>query len=308
MESAMRYHAIITLGVVLVGARLLFSFPTPEKPLAHGSSHGAPMALDSAEHSELARVQPQRGRTPVNHAMGSALDPDVPCAVAAAPEEGEFTFNMRARGTVFGFDGKPIPRSKLGFELQGDGERTPTAYCTCNAQGEFDVPVGAGTWQVLYAGEPGAKGGRLILETVTIQEGADSAYFDFYLPGDRSLAGSLFRDDQDLAHLVIEVFDQTAPSTPVATAYCSTNNKAHASYLASLEEVGHDVPPPMHSPGRGRFEISGLAPAHYQLRAYMDVGKKFYVWHDFEVTGSDYEFPPITLAQSDFLSRREIVY
>ncbi len=232
-------------------------------------------------------------------------------SVEAAPLEPKgdtFQFRLRARGTLFDFDGQPVPRGRIGFELEADQDRIPTAYGNCDAQGQFDLPIGPGTWQVVYAGEPGHQGGRLALTQITVQDSAESAYFDFYLPGSRQVAGAVFREDQDHAHLELEIFDLADPSQPVATAFCSTNEASHAEYLAALEHPDQDAPPAAHSPGRGRFEIAGLPPGHYQLRAYMDIGKKYYVWHNFDVTGSDYEFPPVAVEQRDFLAHAEIQY
>ncbi len=303
----MRFRILAVTAVLLAAVWSTSRAPMPEAAVQNKTQRAAPITPTSIEPDALSQPSDQPPRVALLRQPGGT--PPAPDGTEDSPaDDAKFQFNLHARGTLFDFDGKPVPRGRIGFELDADLDRTPTAYCTCNANGEFDLPIGAGTWRVVYAGEPGHQGGRLALESVTIQDGAESAYFDFYLPGTRQIAGSVFREDQDRAHLVLEVFDLAAPEHPVATAYCSTNNASHEEYLASLSRDDDNLPPQGHSPGRGRFEISGLPPGHYQLRAYMDVGKRFYVWHDFDVTGSDYEFPPVAVQQRDFLAHAEIEY
>ena len=296
--------------LVLAGVLIALVFPWNGGAGVGATVTRGPSRPSHEDGFELDALRVEVGlRTPAAPASGVSTDDretrDEPNSI---DDQGP-RLDMVVRGTLFSHEATPVPRAKIGFELSNGAERTTAVYGLCNQRGEFEMNIGAGTWTVLHAGQSGASGfGRVVLGTVTIQSGGDSAYFDFYLPGDRSLAGAFSRPDRDLAFLEVEIFDVVDLLRPVARAHCTTNEEAHDEYLRALEVSDHDVPPPAHSPGRGRFEVSGLAPAYYEIRVYMDVQKRFYVSGQVDLTGSDHECLPVEVEQADFLRRKRLIW
>jgi hypothetical protein len=234
----------------------------------------------------------------VEHAMEPGL-PEV--AFESATEAIEFGTVV---GAVFDYDGEPIPRARIAFEGSEPGGCTHTA----EEEGQFRVSLPAGIWTIYYIGSPQTEErGWIAMGAVEVPANQE-AYLDLYLPGNRRLMGGFRRSDMDMVLLEVELYDLRDPNRVVAKTLCGTNNAEHAAWLESLEYEleDQDVPPPALSQGVGRFELEALPPAYYEIRVYMDIGKRFYVRAEVDLTDADFEFEPVSLEEADFLGRKTL--
>jgi hypothetical protein len=273
-----------------------------------------------------------------------ATEPPSPdAALESAAESIEFGFVV---GTIFDYDGEPIPRGMILFERSGPGMGTEMA----DDEGQYRISLPTGIWIAYYLGRPHTdEGGWMAMGTVEVRANQD-VYLDFYLLGNRKLIGGFRRSDMDMVLLEVEVRDLRDPERVVAKTLCGTNNAEHAAWLEALEiedlgalefeddlgalefeddlealefedDLGalefeddlealefdnHGMPPPALSQGVGRFELEALPPAYYEIRVYMDIGKRFYVRAEVDLTDADFEFEPVSLEEADFLGRKTL--
>ncbi len=226
------------------------------------------------------------------------------------PPVAPLAFDMTLRGTLFDYDGEPAPRRRLSICREDASGREIGFAVTSNASGEFQCSIGPGRWRARCQGSEGLC--HVDLGDVLIPEVGEVAYHDLFLPGNRKLFGGFHRPDADEAYLEVEVFDRTDLTRVVATAGCSTSETEYAAWAdhVRLHQNGEgeedDQPPPTHPRGRGIFEIDGLAPSYYEIRVYMDVGKRFFVSGEVDLTDGDHECPEFPLVQADFLSHRRL--
>ncbi len=208
------------------------------------------------------------------------------------------------RGLVIGFDGLPLARAGVLFENQ-EGEHSSTR---ADERGEYEIQLHPGSWQAFYAGTQGKSGNPASVKvgTVLVQAGMDHL-LDIFLQGRRRLAGGLYLTDLDNVLLETELLLASDDRTSIARVFCITSTQDREEYLSAIE-AENDVPRQRlpHPPGIGYFELEGLPPDHYLLRAYLDVGKRFHVTIPIDLVHGDQSFEPIALTQQDFLQRKTI--
>jgi hypothetical protein len=293
-----RHHSHLNIaGLILVISGLIWLATTRAATLAPLESKHP---LSATEHD----VPVGGGEVVQMRSVAQSIQPSEPePEPEPEPEDAATLESGVVLGVLFDFDGEPVARGRVAFERFGTNGDFG-AFHFADDDGEFRVELEEGAWTAYYAGTPATQdGGLLAMGTVDVRANQD-AYLDLYLPGQRKLVGGFHRSDEDMVLLEVEVRAQADPDRIVAKTLCATDKTEHAEFLASLEREDHDVIPSGPAPGVGRFLIEGLPPAHYEIRAYMDIGKRFYVRADLDLTGADMEFDPVTLVEGDFLGRK----
>lgn len=220
-------------------------------------------------------------------------------------------------GCVYDFDGVPLTNYKVHFEPDGDIQGT---VCRTNHMGNYQKSLPPGLWTVSMVchekESQGVVGSIPLGEVQVIEDGRHM--LDLYEAGTHQLMGGislrpglklgneLNLQPNEAVGVTIKLLDPYDTSRVIATAFSGANKSKHDRYLARISPENTDVrsKPVKYEPGLGWFSMSGLDPAVYELRAYLDVAEKYYVSMRIDLTKGNMEFEPIYLSEEDFFSHR----
>ena len=227
---------------------------------------------------------------------------------ASGAEAPDGVATERPPGTVSGLimdvTGQPVPGGQVLFQVPGSHDEV--AWTAADKNGHYEILLDTGPWDV-FAPADRMGGGPSLLRVgdVTVRS-AQEALFDVAPIGEFSLAGGIFRPDRKNAVVVAELYFSFDPDHLVARAVCRTDTQLYAEHMARQDaaatplESDGDV---TRAPGLGCFRFEGLAPELYELKVYMDVGKKYYATFPIDLTNGSMAFEPMAVTEAEFLSR-----
>lgn len=181
------------------------------------------------------------------------------------------------------------------------------------AGGEYRCALTPGTW-IAYVdwGDPSrvtADPSYVFAGFVNVQSDREEL-LDITCAGTRTLSAGFYREDLDEVLLEVELFLAEDPSFVVAKAHSMTNNADFDEYLNAQSKGGPGADANAgqreYPPGIGHFRLAGLTPDLYEVRAYLDVGKRFYVTASLDLREQDLALAPVGLGASDFLKHRSL--
>ncbi len=273
----------------------------------------APQDSSELQKSED-RLNPLKGeqlRTPAPKGGGADQISDIPVAPSLQgdqdPEPVGFVY-----GQVLSEDGSAVPSRMIQFLKTG---RLTGSTTISDDGGFFRIGLAPGGYTAQINGN-GAEGEPTWIDAASLTiESIQETRVDLFVFSANLLTGGFYRLDdhgelQDGATLQVEVLLAADTSVCLATVWCSTDQRIVDHYMERLG-VDHDpddlpLKETKYPPGMGYFELPGLKPDLYEIRAYWDVGKKYYVRVIADLRDGDVNFGLEGIRTQDFVSHRVI--
>jgi hypothetical protein len=213
------------------------------------------------------------------------------------------------RGSIYGklhdHEGVEIAKGLVHFKPSDPAERGSSSTMA-DSSGDYQMTLRPGSWDVLFAGKPSRTGsGSVLMGRVDVLAGQEHM-LDYYELGERKIEGGFYCEDLDMLLLSVEVSLARDASILIGKASAFTDHGETDTYLKGMEAETEDERPAIRNltPGMGGFAFRGLSAEEYEIRAYLDVERRFYISTFVDLTSADFEFEPIGLTQIDFISKR----
>ena len=274
----------------------------------------APRSAERFAHPSATEAEPDEGLEEVTGSLEPgarrsrlpAADPSIAEPSDAKTHEAEAI--EEPPGTVSGLildvSGRPVPGGQVLFQVPGSHD--DVAWTAADKNGHYEIILAPGPWDV-FAPANRASGGPSLLRVGDLSvRSAQETLFDVAPIGEFSLTGGVFRPDRENSVVVAELYFSFDPDHLVARAFCRTDNRLYADHVAR-QDAEATLPGSergvTRAPGLGCFRFEGLAPELYELRVYMDVGKKYFATFPIDLTNGDVAFEPMPVTEAEFLTR-----
>ncbi len=296
--------AIVTALILVAGFAWHDSSSTGEHELAPTENSSAHLNVTG-----LAQPQGENMRTPSLQKGGEPNTTETVLHTKVSPNPLAVQFGT-VSGQVTGNDGQPVAGCMIQFVKNGklSGSTTRTDE---NGYFLMELSTGEYTPQVMGKATEGAQtwvSWPPFLITARQITNIDLFAFDSFL-----LSGGFYRVDdegelQDGATLQVEVLLAADASTCAATTWCTTSQQQVDKYMEQMAADPNPDDTPFkelkYPPGMGYFELPNLPPDLYEIRAYWDVGKKYYVRVIADLRSQNVDFGLHGISTKDFVTHK----